>query len=143
MSRYENPWNWIKLPEPDGKRRLTMMVGGCMPASYSLFEKLDELTNDYDEVTIFGFEPTGENRSENRLYGCLRAWCEKNGHTFETTSVKEFDFLTGYMRFMGADTEHSAIALYGNGYSRTLDIVKNFETDTDVIYKQINGAYAA
>lgn len=142
---YDNPWKWVKAPEPDGKKRLGMLVGGCMPASYSLFHKLDELTAGYDEVTIYGFCPShGESeRQEHRLYGCLTAWCKKNSHQFRKMDTKDFSGLSGYMQFIGEDTEHAALALYGNGYSPTLDIIKSFEHDTDVIYKEINGAYAA
>lgn len=143
MNRHANPWSWYIPPEPDGKRRLTMLVGGCMPAAYSLFHKLDELSAGYDEVTILAFAPTGDNKSENRLYGCLGAWCKNTGAAFESTDISEFGALTGYMRFMGPDTDHMALALYGNGYSRSLDAVKGFEDDADVAYRAINGAYAA
>ena len=143
MNRHANPWSWYMPPEPDGKKRLTLLVGGCMPAAYSLFHKLGELAAGYDEVTVFGFEPTGDNKSENRLHGCLKAWCRNTGAAFESTGVAEFDALTGYMRFMREDTDHIALALYGNGYSRSLDAVKSMENDTDATYIQINGAYAA
>lgn len=142
MSRYENPWRWIKIPEPDGKKRITMLVGGCMPAAYNLFHKLDELTEGYDEIIIYGFEPTGGNRSESRLYGCLKAWCAKTGNEFKAINIKEFDSLSGYMQFMADDAEHAAIALYGNGYSKTLDVIKGFENDICVTYRQFNGSYA-